>query len=122
MSSQDSTLLTDDEISDFLRYTVKNLREASELLLNENGQPRRANFISSAHFIFQELTNELEIYAEKVRLNGNVYKTRRDYLRMLKLEQEYKEDEKYFARLRRERAELETQQESEETSNAFECK
>lgn len=109
-------LLTDDDIADFIRYAVKHLRESTELLIDLEGRPRPSNFISSANYAINNITNELEEYAERLRMNGNVYKTRNDFLRMLKIEQEYKEDEQYFKRLSCQRAGMEKEPPTEETS------
>jgi hypothetical protein len=99
-------LVTDDDIADYLRYVCKHLRYATEQLVKK-GQPNDCAAIFTAHFAFNELTNDLEEYIEALKLNGNVYKSRRNYQRMLRMEQEYRDDDEYF-RLQRGRAGVET--------------
>lgn len=93
-------ILTDDDIADFLSKRLEPLFCASELLFDTNGQRKDLNSILAAHIILNEAINELILLIQRLRVNGNVYKTRHDYLRLLQREKEYKDDERYYQSLR----------------------
>ena len=90
----------DCEIVEYLNYTVTTYRYATELLLDSEGEPRRKNFIHSAHFILNEVTNELERYSQQLRANAVACQAQKEFLDMLKREKDYQDDARYFERLK----------------------
>lgn len=99
MEFRPQELLTDDEVADILKFYVKHLQGASELLFDNNAKLRNIVFINSAHFIINEIANELTDLIAHLRINGNVYKSRQDFKKLCEAEEAYKNDQAFFERL-----------------------
>lgn len=100
----ESIVLSDDDIADRLQYFIRYLLCVSELLIDPEGEIRSPVFIDSSHFILQEIINKLTNLEARLRTNANVYKTRIDYMRMLQMEREFREDVRFLEKLNAEKA------------------
>lgn len=91
-------VLTDYDIADELTSLNNTLYRASELLVDIRGETREPGLIHSAHFIINEIGNELTDLINRLIASGNFYKGQ-----AIKREREYRSDEKYFQSLRAQR-------------------
>lgn len=82
---------TDEEIVSFFKTIARQLVWSSEQLVDTQGKIKTPNCILTAHFVLNESINQIEEMKNHLR-NDSVRKSRNDYLRVLNMEKEWKED------------------------------